>query len=65
MNYFTEMRAAPTATTKTAVHSQNMSSVLYERVQKNGLLFTAVGIATTGGTDGQQLTNEVLLAAEL
>ena len=59
------MRAAPTATTLTAVHSQNMSSVLYERVDKRGLSFTAVGIATVGGTDGQQITNDVLLEAEM
>ena len=65
MNYFVEMRANPTATTKTAVHSQNMSSVLYERVSKRGLFFTAVGIATAGGTDGQQLCNDVQLSAEL
>ena len=65
MNYFTEMRAAPTATTLTAVHSQNMSSVLYERVDKRGLSFTAVGIATVGGTDGQQLMNDVPLEAEM
>ena len=65
MNFFTEMRAAPTATTKTSVHSQNMSSLLYERVDKRGLSFTAVGIATTGGTDGQQLTADVLLVAEM
>ena len=65
MNYFTEMRSAPSASTKTAIHNQNMTSVLYERVSKRGLSFTAVGIATTGGTDGQQLTADVQLDAEL
>tara|TARA_R100000231_G_scaffold21202_2_gene20510 strand:- start:404 stop:1447 length:1044 start_codon:yes stop_codon:yes gene_type:complete len=65
MNYFTEMRVAPSASTKTAIHNQNMTSVLYERVSKRGLSFTAVGIATTGGTDGQQLTADVQLEAEL
>lgn len=65
MNYYTEMRAAPSATTYTSVHSQNMSNLLYERVDKRGLSFSAVGIATNGGTDGQQITADVLLVAEM
>ena len=65
MNYFTEMRANPTASTFATVASQNMDSVTYERVNKRGLNFTAVGIVTVGGTDGQELINDVQLSAEL
>ena len=65
VNFFTQMRASPSASTASSVYSQNVSNVGYDRISERGMIMEGNASSSVGGVQGVQVGRDIALDAEL